>query len=246
MRRRLRRQQRIREALLLDLGALVFELHRHGRREPELLQAKAAELTTVDEEIRALATALEVGDELPQLVAPGIAGTCQNCGELLTTDVRFCPSCGTPTGLAPEVEAPPEREPVPELADEEEGITEEQAALEEPSPQPSALSPQDEAEVAEPEVQETEEAEALQPEPEPEEEPEPPEEEEEGIEDAEEVPDEPPEPSPVPPPPPPPVPPPPPGPAARREADLFEDVGRAVQSGIRSARRWIERRRSQR
>jgi hypothetical protein len=58
MRRRLRRQQRVREALLLDLGALVYELHRQRRREPELLQAKAAEVSTVDREVRALAEAL--------------------------------------------------------------------------------------------------------------------------------------------------------------------------------------------
>ena len=32
-----------RDALLLELGALVYELHRHGRRAPELLQEKAAE-----------------------------------------------------------------------------------------------------------------------------------------------------------------------------------------------------------
>ena len=38
--RRLRR----RDALLLELGALVYELHRRGRRAPELLQSKAAEL----------------------------------------------------------------------------------------------------------------------------------------------------------------------------------------------------------
>ena len=61
MRRRLRRQERVREALLLDLGALVWELHREGRREPELLQAKAAELAAVDDEVRALAEALEGG-----------------------------------------------------------------------------------------------------------------------------------------------------------------------------------------
>ena len=41
--RRLRRA-REREALLLDLGALVYELHRQGRRAPELLQQKAIEL----------------------------------------------------------------------------------------------------------------------------------------------------------------------------------------------------------
>ncbi len=40
--------------MLLDLGALVYELHRHGRRAPELLQQKAAELTVVDDEVREL------------------------------------------------------------------------------------------------------------------------------------------------------------------------------------------------
>src|SRR3954467_15069782 len=96
MRRRLRRQQRVREALLLDLGALVFELHRQGRREPELLQAKAAELSTVDAEVRALAEALDDETTMLQLVASGIAGSCENCGTLLSTDTRYCPACGTP------------------------------------------------------------------------------------------------------------------------------------------------------
>ena len=42
--RDLRRKRREREAMLLDLGALVYELHRLGRRAPDLLQAKAVEL----------------------------------------------------------------------------------------------------------------------------------------------------------------------------------------------------------
>jgi hypothetical protein len=100
MRRRLRRQQRVREALLLDLGALVYELHRQNRREPELLQAKAAELTVVDREVRALADALESQESIFQLVAAGIAGSCPNCGALLTTDARFCSSCGASIGRA--------------------------------------------------------------------------------------------------------------------------------------------------
>jgi hypothetical protein len=54
MRRRLRQLRRTREAMLLDLGALVYELHRQGRRAPELLQQKAAELTVVDDELRDL------------------------------------------------------------------------------------------------------------------------------------------------------------------------------------------------
>jgi hypothetical protein len=40
--------------MLLDLGALVYELHRQGRRAPELLQQKAAELEVVDGEVREL------------------------------------------------------------------------------------------------------------------------------------------------------------------------------------------------
>ena len=52
--RRLREQRREREALLLDLGALVYELHRQGRRAPELLQAKAIELGKLDREVRSL------------------------------------------------------------------------------------------------------------------------------------------------------------------------------------------------
>jgi hypothetical protein len=44
--------------MLLDLGALVYELHRQGQRAPELLQDKAAELSVIDDEVRALEHAL--------------------------------------------------------------------------------------------------------------------------------------------------------------------------------------------
>jgi hypothetical protein len=53
-RRRLRRRRQAREAMLLDLGALVYELHRQGRRAPELLQEKAAQLSVIDDEVRRL------------------------------------------------------------------------------------------------------------------------------------------------------------------------------------------------
>jgi hypothetical protein len=59
MRRRLRERRREREARLLDLGALVYELHRQGKRAPELLQEKAAELALLDEEVRELEAALD-------------------------------------------------------------------------------------------------------------------------------------------------------------------------------------------
>jgi hypothetical protein len=59
MRRRLRERRREREARLLDLGALVYELHRQGKRAPELLQEKAAELALLDEEVRELEATLD-------------------------------------------------------------------------------------------------------------------------------------------------------------------------------------------
>jgi hypothetical protein len=59
MRRRLRERRREREARLLDLGALVYELHRQGKRAPELLQEKAAELALLDGEVRELEAALD-------------------------------------------------------------------------------------------------------------------------------------------------------------------------------------------
>jgi len=58
LRRRLRLRRRERDALLLDLGALVYELHRQGKRAPELLQEKASELGAVDDEVRELEEAL--------------------------------------------------------------------------------------------------------------------------------------------------------------------------------------------
>jgi hypothetical protein len=57
--RDLRRKRREREAMLLDLGALVYELHRLGRRAPDLLHEKAVELDRVDQDVRALEDAFE-------------------------------------------------------------------------------------------------------------------------------------------------------------------------------------------
>jgi hypothetical protein len=70
LQRRLHERRRARQSLLLDLGALVYELHRQGKRAPDLLQRKAAQLTVVDEEIRELEAELGLiasePDEEPQ------------------------------------------------------------------------------------------------------------------------------------------------------------------------------------
>jgi hypothetical protein len=54
LQRQLREQKREREARLLDLGAIVYELHRQGKRAPELLQQKAAALMLIDNQVREL------------------------------------------------------------------------------------------------------------------------------------------------------------------------------------------------
>ena len=114
MRRRLRAQSRVRETLLLDLGATVWELHRHGRREPGLLQAKASHLAAVDDEVRGLTEALEGGHGVHALVQAGVSGVCTQCAALLTADSRYCPACGTAVvmngTLEPAVEGPSQPE----------------------------------------------------------------------------------------------------------------------------------------
>ena len=116
MRRRLRAQSRIREALLLDLGATVWELHRHSRREPELLQAKASQLAAVDDEVRGLIEALDGRHGIEALVEAGVAERCAHCASLLTPGSRYCPACGTAVGVNGTVAGPePEQEhPQPE------------------------------------------------------------------------------------------------------------------------------------
>lgn len=96
MRRRVRQLRRRREAMLLELGALAFEMHRRERSEPELLERKAEEVRAVDDEERGLSAALAERSGLVELVAAGITGTCPACGTLVGTDARYCQSCGTP------------------------------------------------------------------------------------------------------------------------------------------------------
>jgi hypothetical protein len=96
MRRRARRLRRTREVQLRELGALVVEMRRLGRDNPELVARKTAEATAVDEELRGLRTALGERQTVEHVVAAGVSGSCARCGTLLGTDDRFCPQCGRP------------------------------------------------------------------------------------------------------------------------------------------------------
>ncbi len=74
---------RAREALLLELGALVYELHRSGRRAPELLQAKASALEEMDA-------------RLPAPESPSLP--CPHCFTATEPGQLVCLSCGETLG----------------------------------------------------------------------------------------------------------------------------------------------------
>jgi ribosomal protein L32 len=95
MRRRLRYLRRARELGFRDLGGLVFDLRRFGRRREDLVEAKVRALYAVDRELRALETALNARIPIHELREPGVT-SCPHCGALHASDARFCPSCGTP------------------------------------------------------------------------------------------------------------------------------------------------------
>src|SRR4051812_492306 len=91
MRKRARRLGRLREVQLRELGALVVELRRLGRANPDLVERKAAVALATDEELRGLRAALDEGQTVEQTVAAGIAGSCAPCGTLMATGDRFFP-----------------------------------------------------------------------------------------------------------------------------------------------------------
>jgi hypothetical protein len=122
MRRRLRELRRLREAQLLELGALVLEAQRHGRDAAEVINAKAAEAAGTDAEARAIAEALDTDAGLDTVITAGIAGPCPTCGTLASTAARFCSTCGTPLDgrpgaapASPAAPAAPTAAPDPEL-----------------------------------------------------------------------------------------------------------------------------------
>jgi len=81
------RLRRTREALLLELGALVYELHRQGKRAPALLQQKAGELSEVDGQLR---------DQAPD---EPVTGACPSCGFEAEPGQLVCTNCGARLAL---------------------------------------------------------------------------------------------------------------------------------------------------
>lgn len=123
LRRRMRYLRRAHELGLRDLGGLVFDLHRFGRRNDQLVVGKLQALEAVDTELRAIERVLGAHREVIELREPGITA-CVRCGGLHGTDARFCPSCGTqvdglvavggaPAPAAPSAEPAPAPAPTP-------------------------------------------------------------------------------------------------------------------------------------
>jgi hypothetical protein len=121
MRRRLRAVRHDRDARLLELGALVFELRRRERDAPALVEVAVQRVQALDEEERALVTAVAG----PEVVAASVAyPDCRSCHAPLPPGARFCPACGDPVAppavaategeaaAAPAAGAPP-AEPAP-------------------------------------------------------------------------------------------------------------------------------------
>ncbi len=93
MRRRARFLRKARELAYRDLGGLVFDLHRFGQRNDQLVLAKLATLRQIDTELRELEHALDDRRPVTVLREVGIAA-CPRCAAIHGSDDRFCPGCG--------------------------------------------------------------------------------------------------------------------------------------------------------
>jgi hypothetical protein len=101
LRRRLRYLRRVRELLLRDLGGFSYELQRTAggvvrESHRRLSEAKTGRIAAIDAEIRTLEARLGEPHAEPVLREPGIGGTCPECGELHSSDARYCSHCGAP------------------------------------------------------------------------------------------------------------------------------------------------------
>jgi hypothetical protein len=143
MRRRLRELRRLREAQLLELGALVLEAHKHGRDDSPVIKTKAAEAAATDAEARAVADALDTDAGLETIVTAGIAGPCPTCGTLASTVARFCSTCGTPLDGRPDAAPRADRPAVAETPVADAREVDETPTTEIPSANGNGASPEE-------------------------------------------------------------------------------------------------------
>ncbi len=114
MRRRARFLRKARELAYRDLGGLVFDLHRFGRRNDALVLAKLDTIGHIDTELRALEATLSERKPVTVLREAGVAA-CPRCAAIHGSDDRFCPNCGLAMDLRAErpMAGPPAPAPTP-------------------------------------------------------------------------------------------------------------------------------------
>jgi hypothetical protein len=95
VRRRARYLRKARELAYRDLGGLLFDLHRFGQRNDELVEAKLSTLSRIDTELRTLERALGERQPLTVLREAGVTA-CPRCAAIHSGEDHFCPNCGLP------------------------------------------------------------------------------------------------------------------------------------------------------
>jgi hypothetical protein len=93
MRRRARFLRKARELAYRDLGGLVFNLHRFGQQNDELVLAKLRTVEQIDRELRALESSLGERQDVTVLREAGVTA-CARCAAIHSSEDRFCPRCG--------------------------------------------------------------------------------------------------------------------------------------------------------
>jgi len=93
MRRRARFLRKARELAYRDLGGLIFNLHRFGQRNDDLVLSKLATLEQLDRELRALESSLEERQQVTVLREAGVTA-CPRCAAIHGSQDRYCPTCG--------------------------------------------------------------------------------------------------------------------------------------------------------
>jgi len=94
LRRRARFLRRARELALRDLGGLVYEARRREHDGGKLVEDKVARLAALDSELSGIEATLGMPRGETVIREPGVGGTCARCGELHSSDARFCSHCG--------------------------------------------------------------------------------------------------------------------------------------------------------
>src|SRR5688572_24354903 len=92
LKRRLRRLRAVRSEQFARLGTLVLDARKRSNgTQPEVVTRRAAEVAEIDRQVRELGHAVDPHADRRTLAA-GVAGSCRECGSLLSTEDRFCAS----------------------------------------------------------------------------------------------------------------------------------------------------------